>query len=211
VLDDLTAPQMAATLSALLNDSNRENLYVKYRLSNEVMQALAKIDLLFQRVDRVQRKHHVEVGILMNAVASGLVEAWANGYAWERLTGMTNIGEGDMVRQFRRTADILRQISRIDSLPLNIRLTAKEALKLIDREPIKEVELAEEPLPEREEESTGLASPEERAQFLKLVGVDSSSEPNPDAPEKMPGEPDDISSVKETGEAFSMNPELPEA
>lgn len=207
VLDDLTAPQMAATLSALLNDSNRENLYVKYRLSNEVMQALAKIDLLFQRVDRLQRKHRVEVGILLNAVASGLVEAWANGYSWERLIGMTNIGEGDMVRQFRRTADILRQISRIDALPLPIRLTAKEALKLIDREPIKEVELAEAPLAEPIEETTGLSSPEERAQFLKLVSVDSSIDTNTVHPEKAKNEPDVVSDVDSLSEASFNNPE----
>lgn len=207
VLDDLTAPQMAATLSALLNDSNRENLYVKYRLSNEVMQALSKIDLLFQRVDRVQRKHHVEVGILLNAVASGLVEAWANGYNWERLIGMTNIGEGDMVRQFRRTADILRQISRIDSLPLKIRLTAKEALKLIDREPIKEIELAEEPLEEPIEDSTGLSSPEEREQFLKLVSVDSSMDVKTSPSAETQIEPEVDSDVEGLGEASANNSE----
>lgn len=207
VLDDLTAPQMAATLSALLNDSNRENLFVKYRLSNDVMHALGKIDLLFQRVERVQRKHHVEVGILMNPVASGLVEAWANGYSWDRLIGMTNIGEGDMVRQFRRTADILRQISRIDSLPLQIRLTAKEALKLIDREPIKEIELAEEPLVEPVEDSTGLSSPEERAQFLKLVSVDSSMDVKADPTEATQNEPEADLDVKGLGEASSTNPE----
>lgn len=221
VLDELTAPQMAATLSAMLNDSNRENLYVKFRLSSEVMEALNKVDLLLRRVERLQRKHHVEVGMILNPVASGLVEAWAQGCSWERLTASTNIGEGDIVRQLRRTADILRQISRIDSLPLKIRLTAKEALKLIDREPIKEVELIEEPLAEPEQESTGLASPEERAQFLKLVGVDSNSDPNANTSEKVQltenqYEPEVVSTVEvkkeeETGEAFSKNPESPEA
>jgi superfamily II RNA helicase len=210
VIDDLTAPQLAATLSAMLNDSNRENLYVKFRLSNPVIEALGKIDLLFKRVDRLQRKHHVEVGLLLNPVASGLVEAWAMGYSWDRLIGMTNIGEGDMVRQFRRTADILRQISRIDTLPLKIRLNAKEALKLIDREPIKELEMVEEAPVKPVEASTGLATPEERAQFLKLVGVDSNSVAEMQPPVHAVNEPNADSDVKELDEASFPTMESPD-
>jgi superfamily II RNA helicase len=144
VLDNLAAPQLAAVLSAMLNDSNRENLFVKFRLSNEAIQTLHKIELLYKRVDRLQQKHHVDVPLVLNPVASGLVEAWAQGCTWDRLISATNIGEGDIVRQLRRTADILRQICRLSELPHSLTHTAKEALKLIYREPIKEIELPEE-------------------------------------------------------------------
>ena len=144
VLDDLRAPQFAAVLSAMLNDSNRENLFVKFRLSADAVQTLQKIDLLFKRVDKLQHKHQVDVPITLNPVASGLVESWAQGCTWERLIASTNIGEGDIVRQLRRTADVLRQISRLSELPNAITHTAKEALKQIYREPIKEIELPEE-------------------------------------------------------------------
>jgi len=50
----------------------------------------------------------------------------------------------DIVRQLRRTADVLRQIHRISGLPLRLIQLAREALKLIYREPIKEIELPEE-------------------------------------------------------------------
>lgn len=144
VLEPLTAPQLAAVLSAMLNDSNRENLYVRFRLSNEAVEALLKIDLLYQRIDKLQRKHHVDVALTLNPVASGLVEAWAQGCDWNRMINATNIGEGDIVRQLRRTADVLRQIHRLSGLPPRLIHTAKEALKLIYREPIKEIELPEE-------------------------------------------------------------------
>lgn len=144
VLDELRAPQFAAVLSAMLNDSNRENLFVKFRLSADAVQTLQKVDLLFKRVDKLQHKHQVDVPITLNPVASGLVEAWAQGCTWERLIASTNIGEGDIVRQLRRTADVLRQISRLSELPNAITHTAKEALKQIYREPIKEIELPEE-------------------------------------------------------------------
>jgi superfamily II RNA helicase len=105
-------------------------------------------------VDRVQRHHGVDVPIIMNPVAAGLVEAWAKGCAWERLISATNIGEGDIVRQMRRTADILRQFSRIPEIPDRMGLLAKEALRLIYREPIKEIEL-----PEEETENAAPAEP----------------------------------------------------
>jgi superfamily II RNA helicase len=141
VLELLSAPQLAGALSAMLNDSNRENLYVKLRLSGQTMHALAQIEKLFKRIDRLQHKHGVEVGLILNPIASGLVEAWAHGVTWERLIGSTNIGEGDIVRMLRRTADMLRQIGRAKGVPERLSYTAREALHLIYREPIKEIEL----------------------------------------------------------------------
>ncbi|WP_303674948.1 DEAD/DEAH box helicase [Vampirovibrio chlorellavorus] len=217
VIDDLTAPQLAALVSALLNDSNRENLYVKFHLSNAVGEALNKVDLLLQRVDRLQRKHKVAVGLILNPVASGLVEAWAMGWAWERLTGITNIGEGDIVRLLRRTADILRQISRIDTLPLNIRLTAKEALKLIDREPIKEIELIEEPVSVAVAATSPVEPATEAGQLLPFPSVDSlngASENlavNADAAEESESEPEATLGVDSFQEALPQTPELPQS
>lgn len=143
IFDTLTPAQLAGTLCALVNDSNRENQFVRFRLSNETHQALSKIDLLFKRIDRLQHKHGVEVPLILNPIASPLVEAWAHGTDWSRLINSTNIGEGDIVRMLRRTADILRQISRIPEISQQLGQTAKEALRMIYREPIKEIELPE--------------------------------------------------------------------
>jgi superfamily II RNA helicase len=144
LLADLNPAQLAALLSSLVNDSTRENLYVRLPLSGQSSQALHRVDTLFRRIDHLQRKHHVQVPIILNPVAASLVEAWAQGFTWDRLIASTNIGEGDIVRQLRRTADILRQLSRIPEVPEALRHTAKEALRLIYREPIKETELPEE-------------------------------------------------------------------
>jgi superfamily II RNA helicase len=144
LLTNLKPAQLAALLSSLVNDSTRENLYVRLPISGQVNHAIREVDTLFRRIDHIQRKHHVQVPIILNPVAAGLVEAWAQGFTWDRLIGATNIGEGDIVRQLRRTADILRQLSRIPGVPEGLRHTAKEALRLIYREPIKETELPEE-------------------------------------------------------------------
>jgi superfamily II RNA helicase len=149
ILDGLTPVQLAGTFCALVNDSNRENQWTRFQLSDETNHALRNIDLLFKRIDRLQRKHGVEVPLILNPIASPLVEAWAHGVEWNRLISATNIGEGDIVRMLRRTADILRQIGRIlehSEIPELAALShqAKEALRAIYREPIKEVELPEE-------------------------------------------------------------------
>lgn len=181
IFENLTAPQLAAVISALLNDSTRENLFVRIQLSGEAIQALRKIELLHKHVDKLQRKHRVDVPLVLNPVASSLVEAWAKGCTWERLIASTNIGEGDIVRQLRRTADILRQISRIDELPNSLTHLAKESLKLIYREPIKEIELPEEEviLPDSQ------ATAETETSATQAVN-DAPGEPSQTTPEILP-------------------------
>jgi len=112
----------------------------------------------------------VDVSLTLNPVASALVEAWAQGCDWNRMIAATNIGEGDIVRQLRRTADVLRQIHRISGLPLRLIQLAREALKLIYREPIKEIELPEEnDLLEQEAEKPDLSEEAVTLSFAEPV------------------------------------------
>lgn len=186
ILDGLSAPQLAALLCALIQDSTRENLFVRISLSAPVERAVQRVEMLFKRIERLQRKHHVDVGLVLNPIASSLAEAWAHGASWERLIQSTNIGEGDIVRLLRRTADILRQIARADGLSEPLRRTAREALRLLYREPVKETDLPEEneldveleAVPESSPDlQTPLVDPEE--QGLTVPPLASRSEPIP--------------------------------
>jgi len=143
LLEGLTAPQMAGLMCALINDSTRDNQFVKLPLSPEILEIGRDIEKLYGQLDRLQRKYHVDVPMSLNSVASPLAEAWAHGVSWDRLIRSTNIGEGDIVRLFRRTADILRQVSRVDGISKNINDSAREALRAIYREPIKEITIPE--------------------------------------------------------------------
>ena len=142
-LQELSPVHLAAVLCSLINDSNRENLFVRMGMSVEVSQALRRIDHIQKRVGKLQDKHHVTMPILLNPIAAPLVESWAQGMEWDRLINSTNIGEGDIVRMLRRTADILRQLGRMRELPGHLANTAKTALAMIYREPIMEIELPE--------------------------------------------------------------------
>jgi superfamily II RNA helicase len=146
LLDDLTPPQLAGVVCALVNDSTRDNQFSKLYLSSEARQTLSDIQQLAKEVYRLQRKHRLETPMLMNPIASGLVEAWAEGSPWQRLIQSTSIDEGDLVRIIRRTADILRQLTRVDGLSSILSDKATLALKELYRDPIREEALAvEEP------------------------------------------------------------------
>ena len=46
------------------------------------------------------------------------------------------MGEGDIVRCFKRVIDVLRQLTTIDNVPESVVFTAREAIDNIQREPI---------------------------------------------------------------------------
>ena len=46
------------------------------------------------------------------------------------------MGEGDIVRSFKRVVDVLRQFCTISNIPEEIVFTAREAIDLIQRSPI---------------------------------------------------------------------------
>ena len=138
VLNDLEAPALAGIVCALVNDSNRENQYSRLSIAPTSKQAINQIRPLMKQVGKLQTKHHIETQMNLNPVASGLVEAWVQGAKWSQLLQGSNIDEGDLVRIIRRTADILRQLSRIGGVPGPIADKAYVALKTLYRDPIRE-------------------------------------------------------------------------
>lgn len=145
LLENLDPPQLAGVVCALVNDSTRENVFSRMSVSPVVRHTLSQIQGLSREIHRLQRKHNLDTPMLMNPIASGLVEAWVQGAAWTQLTHATSIDEGDLVRVIRRTADVLRQLSRIDAVPSPLADTATLALKQIYRDPIREETLEEPP------------------------------------------------------------------
>ena len=138
--EELTPPQLAAVVHAITSDSERPRDFNNMRASVEIEQRVAEISKFARRIENLQNQHRVDAPITINTLACGLVEGWAQGLPWTRLTSATNIAEGDLVRMMRRTADMLRQLSRIQGIPEHIARTAKTALAGIHRVPIIEEE-----------------------------------------------------------------------
>jgi superfamily II RNA helicase len=141
VFEELEPHQMAGLVSALVNDSNRDNVYTYLRYSQPVGRALRASDRVKQRVERIQKDWLVDIPCNLNSTNSSLAEAWAKGMSWEGLINSGQVEGGDLVRNFRRTMDVLRQISYIKELPMEVSRAAFQAVLAMNQEPVKEVEL----------------------------------------------------------------------
>ena len=141
VFDELEFHELAAIASAIVNDSTRENVQTFVRSSKAVGSCVRKLQRIADKVVRLQHHYKVEVPLNINPVASGLVEMWAKGADWQSVMAATTMDQGDLVRNLRRTADILRQFAKTPGMPPTLASVAMQALIAIHREPIKEVEL----------------------------------------------------------------------
>lgn len=140
ILNDLDPPQLAAVICAVVNDSTRDNQFSRLQVSPVVRSCIGDIMKLSKTLYRLQNKHRIETNMILNPIASGLVEAWAQGAQWEQLKSATSIDEGDLVRIIRRTADLLRQLSRNDFVPTKLSDAAFLALDALYRDPVRDIE-----------------------------------------------------------------------
>ena len=142
--NDLTPEALAAVTSAIVNDSNRDNAMTQFRYSKEVRTTLNRLYKVADKVDRLQRQHGVDVQLNINPAMSALVEAWSRGMSWSALTSATTLDAGDLVRNFRRTSDLLRQLSKIPDIPQAVSYTAYLAFVSMQRPPVKDIEINDE-------------------------------------------------------------------
>lgn len=135
VLDGLTPAQLAAVVCALTTEDLRIDIpYLPF--SQTVRKTLNLIRNIRRKVEKVQNKYQVEAPLYINPYFSSLIELWTEGAEWETITEQIDMGEGDIVRAFKRTVDILRQFTTIDNVPESLVFTAREAIEKIMREPV---------------------------------------------------------------------------
>ena len=72
----------------------------------------------------------------INSYYSPLIEQWILETPWEDIAKQTDSSEGDIVRVFRRTVDVLRQLSSLPDINENLKEKAKEAVRSILKEPV---------------------------------------------------------------------------
>ena len=135
VLEDLTPSQLAAVICAITTEDLRIDIpYLPF--SEPVRKTLNKIKNIRRRIEKVQNSYLVEAPCYINSYFSSLIELWVEGSEWEYISQQVDIGEGDIVRSFKRTVDILRQFTTISNVPEVLVFTAREAIDKIQREPV---------------------------------------------------------------------------
>ena len=135
-LDNLTPSQLAGVVCALTTEDMRMEIpYVP--VSEPVRKTLNKIRNIKRKLEKIQGYHNIEAPLYINPYFSSMIELWIEGAEWETITGsMRDVGEGDIVRAFKRVVDVLRQFTVIDNVSEAIVFTAREAIEKIMKEPV---------------------------------------------------------------------------
>jgi len=136
VLEGLTPAELASVICAITTEDMRADLYSQLPLSPTVRKRLNKIKDIRRDLDKKQKDYDVEDPMYINGFYSPLIEMWTNGAEWDSIIDEVDMGEGDIVRCFKRVIDVLRQFCTISNIPDDLAFTAREAINLIQRSPI---------------------------------------------------------------------------
>ncbi len=139
ILDDLSPSELASVICAVSTEDTKNTPYSKYYVSGKVRKALARCEGVGRSLRKLQKQYNVNIPVLMNPVFSSLIENWVMGCEWEDLINGLDMGEGDIVRIFKRTSDVLRQLMIIPGVPKRVIQNAELAFESINRDPIIEV------------------------------------------------------------------------
>ena len=114
----------------------RADLYSYLPFSTKVRKTLNKIKDIKRDLEKKQKNYDVEDPMYVNGFYSPLIEMWVNGAEWDDIVDQIDMGEGDIVRSFKRVVDVLRQFCTISNMPESLVFTAREAIESIQRSPI---------------------------------------------------------------------------
>ncbi len=135
ILENLTPSQLSAVICAVVTEDLRIEIpYIPF--SEPVRKTLNLIRNIRRKIEKVQNNRDVDAPLYINPYFSSLIELWVEGAEWESICGQIDIGEGDIVRAFKRVVDVLRQFTTIENVPEALVFTAREAIDKIQREPV---------------------------------------------------------------------------
>jgi len=139
-LDDLNPAELAAVFEAISTEVNRPDLWSGFPPPAKAEEALHDLGGLRRELLRQQESAGVVVPAWWEPELMGLVHAWAKGTGWSDLIANTSLDEGDVVRILRRTVDLLAQVPYAEAISEQLRSTARQALKAINRFPVCELQ-----------------------------------------------------------------------
>ncbi len=136
ILDELKPYELASVICALVTEDLRADVYPNQPISRNTRQALNKIKEIRKKIAIIQRNHDINTDMYINSYYSPLMEQWVMGTPWEDIAKQAESSEGDIVRIFKRTVDLLRQFTILPNLSEGLKQNAKEAMTSILKEPV---------------------------------------------------------------------------
>lgn len=136
VLENLTPAELASVICAITTEDMRAEMYSQIPFTTTVRKTLNKIKDIKRDLEKKQKNYDLEDPMYINGFYSPLIEMWVNGAEWDSIVDEIDMGEGDIVRCFKRVVDVLRQFCTIQNIPESLVFTAREAIENIQRSPI---------------------------------------------------------------------------
>lgn len=136
ILDDLSPAEIASVICAVTTEDMRAELASRLPISKNVRRALGHIKDVRRKLSIVQRDFEIDKPMYINSFYSPLIESWIEQGDWQYIIDQVEIGEGDVVRSFKRTVDVLRQITLLPNISQKLKENAHKAIDAIMKEPI---------------------------------------------------------------------------
>ena len=137
ILDDLTSYELAAVICSILTEDIRSSLILSQMpISKKIRVTLNKIKNIKRSLSKIQNDYKIDTPLLLNSFYAPLIIMWMEKPVWEDIVNVIDVQEGDIVRIFKRTVDVLKQITLLPNISENLINSAKEAIDLILKDPI---------------------------------------------------------------------------
>ncbi len=127
---------LAAIIGSFVNEKEfKDDILYSKALPKRLKQAFlnARLELKPFAVEMLKKGFHAPNLFIQPSL---LLYSWAHDEPWENIVTSSEYGPGDFARLTMRTADNLRQISKLEETFPVIAKTAKEAIALILKEPV---------------------------------------------------------------------------
>ncbi len=138
VFDGLDLAQLASAVCCVTTEEDRIFTRPRLKLSKEVKNSIFRARDVLKKIHQTQKEKGVDIYMNWNPKFSAYIEFWINGGEWDEMFVDEEFSEGDLVRSFKRTIDVLRQFCTINGIPVDIAKNASLAIDCINRDPIKE-------------------------------------------------------------------------
>ena len=146
VLSGLGPIELASVVCAITSEEirNKDGIITSPPSSN-VRKVLSKIKDIKRKIFMVERDFNLQNEMNLHSHFSGLIEKWVSSNliednnqtkTWNELFEDNEFSEGDVVRAFKRTIDLLRQFTIIENVDPEVAQNAKDAIKVINKEPV---------------------------------------------------------------------------
>lgn len=135
IFDNLSPSEFAALLSCFVvgEAKNREKSYADQ--AKIIFKTEKEFKNIARRTIQKQRNFGIERQIPLNTNLSNLVYRWVEENCdWESLIKNCFLDDGDVLRALRRTLDLTKQIANLPNISKEIKATAQEAAKIIERD-----------------------------------------------------------------------------